>query len=274
MDSTENVLFLMRHLLFGLVVGATVLFLLFNVIQAFNAWRQIRWRRLHQERVQYQDVTHTNPAIPTAAERLINSVEHLGFQYMGAVGIQDDRASLINRVYTDESSRVLLLIVGAKKRYSALFYTVYEDGYVLLTVHPLGINGQTPKFEVNSVKTSVDAAYDYHMGHSPSLLASHGEARTFPNMQVVMQWYEPYIRYDSVASLRQVLNQSLQLVPLYVGMLVLIGLALLLMLIMDLMASILVIVGLIAIFMMVVGQWGMPAYTVTVEQRKKKKRSA
>lgn len=274
MDSTENVLFLLRHLLFGLILGGTLTFLLLHVVQAAIAWRQIRMRRLHPERFQYQDITHTNPAIPTAAERLINAVEHLGFQYTGAIDIQRDRASFINLVYTDESSRVLLLIVGAKKRYSALFYTIYEDGHALSTAYPLGINGQFPEFEVNSVKTSVDAAYDYHLGRSQSLLASHGEARTFLNMQVVMQWYESHVRHNVPMQLQQVLNQSIQIVPLYAGMLVLIGLALLLMLIMDLMTSILVIVGLIAIFIIVVSQWGRPAYSVTVEQRKKKKRSA
>lgn len=267
-DLLSNLIIILMIVLVGVLALLTLVHFML-VVGAIKAQRH------------YQQARETTPhdlsgdAPPEQAQQLVTQASHLGFDYVGAAGFKRNSEMRLNWIYVDDEQTTLLLIVPHGKHYAALLYGVFSDGFTLQTVYPQGISVQTENLETNSIKTSLEAAFDFHMTHRLSHRLMHGKLQSFPDMAAVMPWLADHVQQQVPLQLKQMRDQSLKTLAFFAAALVMAAIGLVVLLTEGISLGLLVVFILVAIGSIVVGRNRvLPNYLKTIEQRKKKKREA
>lgn len=210
--------------------------------------------------------------VPPAARTIMQRAEPLGFARFGQ--LQSKMKTEIDWVLIDESRSVLLLAIRHQRRqHAAIFYTQFSDGFLLETVYPQGIHMTLDWTRVESVKSSLQAAYDFHLYQVDLEHGTHGDPIAFEDMFQVEEWYNSTVRRQFDVKSALALHQSSR-------MMVLMGLGTIITTIGGvylmvtefalgpLVATVLALLLLVALFQRV----RLPEFLQTVDGRKKQKR--
>jgi len=210
--------------------------------------------------------------VPPAAHNIIRRAESLGFARFGQ--LQSRLKTEIDWVLVDQSRSVLLLAVRHERRqHAAIFYTQFSDGFLLETVYPQGIHMTLDWTRVESVKSSLEAAYDYHLYQVEHERETHGDAIAFEDMFQVQELYNSTVRRQFEVKTAIALHESSRMMALMgLGTIITtIGGVYLVLTGFDLgplVATILALLLLVALFQRV----RLPDFLDTVDGRKKQKR--
>ncbi|MCA9887287.1 MAG: hypothetical protein KC546_02900 [Anaerolineae bacterium] len=269
-DLLTTVLIFLMAALMGVMALLTVVHGLL-LAQAIRGQRHYRNHRQNPP----EDITGTHPHFPEKAEALAETAEQLGFDYLGAAGIQQGNDLRIDWIYIDDEQTTILLIVPNGKRYAGLFYSVCADGFTLQTVHPQGVSIYAETIETNSIKTSLEAALDFHLTHRLSHRQEHGKLQHFPDMATVLPWLTDHIQRHVPLQIEQMRNQTLRTLSFIVTTLIITSIGLYLILTQGISLGLIVALLLMAVIAIIGSRTlALPKYLATVEQRKKKKRNA
>lgn len=267
-DLLSNLIIILMVILVGVLALLTLVHLLM-VVQAVIGQR----RNKNTTQATPHDLSGDAP--PQKAHDLVTRAQQLGFEYLGAAGFKRDNGMRIDWIYVDEEQTTLMLIVPNGKRYAALFYSVFGDGFTLQTVYPQGVSVQTDTLETNSIKTSLEAAFDFHMTHRLSHRLMHGKLQFFPDMSAVLPWLANHVQQQVPLQLQQMRDQSLQTLAFFATSLIVATIGLYALLTAGISLGLLIVFILVAIGSIFVGRNRvLPNYLKTIEQRKKKKREA
>lgn len=257
-------------ILMVILVGVLALLTLVHSLMVVQA---VIGQRRNKNATQATPHDLSGDAPPQQAHDLVTRAQQLSFEYLGAAGFKRDNGLRINWIYVDDEQSTLMLIVPNGKRYAALFYSVFGDGFTLQTVYPQGVSVQTDSLETNSIKTSLEAAFDFHMTHRLSHRLMHGKLESFRDMADVLPWLADHVQQQVPLQLQQMMAQSLRTLAFFAVLLVIALIGLYLLLTQGTSLGLLVVFILVAIVGIVGGRnLAMPNYLRTIEQRKKKKR--
>lgn len=262
-------------IVYGAVAAIIGLYMVLHLRLIITMAVHVYQRQYHPERFKVYEIEYPH-SLPDNAIPLVKSAKALGFHDVGSVTNEYPKPQRIDQFFIHEDTQVLLLIFPHQSAYAALFYSVYADGFTLQTAHPLGVNTTTRTMEVNSIMTSLDAAYDYHLGRNQSLIeGGHGPSQVWPDITAIIGWYTQHILQDVPQQLKPAIIQGLQTV-LALGSVLLVLTLLYFGLQHDLSLPYLLVLTLFSIpfTWLTMRRWGKPAYLIPTEQRKKKKRTS
>lgn len=191
--------------LLPIVIGGVTWVLMF--LGLLQAQSHAQDRQKHPENYVYRDVSTKNPALPQAAQKMASQLEQLGFHHMGTIQRGPSDNPHTEWVYIDQTATILTTIEPLAGKYVVAFGNVFADGFAFHTAHPNAANCKTENFEFNSLSSSLEDAYEYHLAKSTRYARARGAAATFRKMDSVVRWANWHSRRNNPALLELIQQQ-------------------------------------------------------------------
>ncbi len=160
------------------------LFQLLALAGNLRAWRQYRREvRLAPQRRPVEAGEQAAP-LPERAQPLVEALEALGFEQIGAADAGDPggRETLPVWVFTAPGSAAIAELARARTRLVLIFTTLFGERAAVETAYPGGQRIDEPDFQVRAVRTGVEAAYEQHREQAAAFAASYGEPTRVASM--------------------------------------------------------------------------------------------
>ena len=259
---------------FPIIFGAVAwVVMLIRLLQARNHAND---RKNHPENYVYRDVRDSAPELPKQAQKMAAQLEQLGFHHIGTIQRGPGDKPHNEWVYLDQTATVVTTLEPLGGRYAVAFGNIFADGYAFHTVHPNAANCKTENFEFNSLSTSVEDAYDYHLAKSGRYARARGAATTFRSMESIVKWANWHSRRNNPVLL-ELIQQQLRKTLFFDGLFTLLCVVPWI-LPHDPVSEIIRLATFPAILVMLFfhEKWGRPQHTITVDKewRKRKKHLA
>jgi len=155
------------------------------------------------------DASHHNLALPSNAQATVDRLVALGFHRLGETYTRMPLAMSPGAtwIYVDTSMITQAEIVEINP--GTYFTSVFADGSVVETGFPEGEDIITPDFLSQTITTSVDDAYDYHLQNVAEFQAARNTPQLIKSMEDYLYWDGIYRERHSRRKMRRVFHMDL-----------------------------------------------------------------
>jgi len=142
------------------------------------------------------DISHLYTPPSPQVQPIVKALAELGFKRLGETRTQFSFGEPgITWILADPQATVVAQVVEGAPSAMLLFDTIYDDEAVVETAYPAGERIKTAAFVSQTVTTSVQDAYEYHLERVAEFCAEHGSSHHIEHMA-------SFFRYSAVYRLR------------------------------------------------------------------------
>lgn len=121
--------------------------------------------------------------MPEAIKQTDSILSSLGFQQVCKAKHKKNETYM----YWNDSQDIMVALAKGDK-VGARFSTYLKDGFYVSTDYPIGTKSETKKIFRHVVKSSIEAAFDYHQQQVQRHIPDYGEPTHFESIQDMINW--------------------------------------------------------------------------------------
>lgn len=132
--------------------------------------------------------------IPKSLYKIVTELEELSFTQIGVIKYKPMFGLLGTQVvYTYlNPSRNIFAYAKTNEGAHVIFSCYFPDGFDVSTNFPIGLPVDSDKLIRRIVKSSIQAALDFHKHHAKKRIATHGKPKQFTNIQEMLDWEDQH----------------------------------------------------------------------------------
>ncbi len=163
------------------ILGFIVFLIGLSLLGWFRSARRNQVKILPQADVIPEELRDTDSLLSSLGFKHVNTAQH---------------TKSVAYMYWNDSQDIIVAI-GKGKIIGVRFSTYFNDGFYVSTDYPAGAKSETKKILRHVVKSSIEAAFDYHQQQVQQHISIHGQPKPLASIREMIDWEdENKIRVD------------------------------------------------------------------------------